>query len=818
MKYYCTFIILLTFISLQKTFAQDTWESTLKNKKGQVVVFYNEDLPFVYGSAEKKLQGIEYDIFYDFIKFTEKNYQITIEVDWQPEPDFEDFYARIRASSPGSFGIGSVTITKARSTEVQFAPPYMPDIEVVVSSANTQVFESEASFKTNLKKLRAVTIANSTFERNIQNIKQLFWKDLQYQAVNSTDQMVDILLKEDNRWGYLHLVRYFLLFNENKKLQRQKFFVVKNEGLAFIMPLESDWNEPLKAYFTSKQYKDKIKPTIQKYIGAAANDLIWQIASDTAKASGDEMRMLALEKDLNELELREQQLELQKKQLELNNQSLIIQLGIAGLLIIGAVTFVLYYRNRISKNINKALSSQNKEIAEQSELLQQSYQSVELLSEIGRTITSHLSFKNIALTVYESINDLLDASELAIAFYVPEEDMLISELYFYEGTQIPGIKIDPHRSDRLSSLCFSQKKEIIMGNIQQEYSQYIDDLSGYKQGDLLTSIICLPLMQGEEAIGFISVQSRRKNAYNDYQINILRNVAIYTAIALNNANAYKKIGTQNEEIRKQKDLIERKNTHIMSSIRSALTIQEAILPFENRLRHTLGANNYFVVYIPKDIVSGDFYWLSKINDTIVMAVLDCTGHGVPGAFMSMIGYTLMNETVNEKKILDPAEILIRMHEQVRFALRQSETGNKESIDACVCVWEEPKDDNQKINLRFAGAKRPLYYYHNQEIQECKGDRSSLGGFIKNRFADETTFQTHHIELKKGDIIYLTTDGYVDVPNEKRKSFGKTLFLEMLKKNAHKNLYEQKEVYIQNLRAYQNDSPQRDDITLIGISL
>ncbi|EAY24045.1 serine/threonine protein kinases [Microscilla marina ATCC 23134] len=269
--------------------------------------------------------------------------------------------------------------------------------------------------------------------------------------------------------------------------------------------------------------------------------------------------------------------------------------------------------------------------------------------------------------------------------------------------------------------------------------------------------------------------------------------------------------SQQEVITESNEQLTLQNTKIMSSIRYAQTIQEAILPFYSRLKKVLG--EYFVLYKPKDVVSGDFYWLSKLDRYKFIAVVDCTGHGVPGAFMSLIGFSLLNEIVNEKCNVDPSVILRQLHEGIFFALKQEQSTNRDGMDLCLCRIEEQKEDN--LTVVFAGAKRPLYYISNNQLHTLKGDRMSVGG---KQIKASKSFTNHTISMKKGDLLYLTTDGYVDTPNPQRQSFKQHRLLQVLDTCKHIPIHQQKRVFENTLSNYQLDAEQRDDITIVGVKL
>lgn len=255
-------------------------------------------------------------------------------------------------------------------------------------------------------------------------------------------------------------------------------------------------------------------------------------------------------------------------------------------------------------------------------------------------------------------------------------------------------------------------------------------------------------------------------------------------------------------------LKEREN--LLSSIRYAQRIQEAILPLNSKMNEAL--KEHFIIFKPKDNVSGDFYWLSKIQEKTVIAVVDCTGHGVPGAFMSMIGNTLLNHIVNERLIFDPAEILVNLHKGVRTALKQerNELDTTDGMDVCLCVI-----NSKEKTLSFSGAKRPLYLVENGEFAEIKGDRKSIGGIQKEV---HRKFTTHKKIIESDLVLYLTTDGFGDQSNPEGKKFGTKRLKAFLQEISNNKIKTQKELVLSELASHQLEEEQRDDITVLGIRL
>lgn len=270
--------------------------------------------------------------------------------------------------------------------------------------------------------------------------------------------------------------------------------------------------------------------------------------------------------------------------------------------------------------------------------------------------------------------------------------------------------------------------------------------------------------------------------------------------------------TQGEAIAKQKDLLEGRNEQITRSITTAKTIQQAMLPYPTHINEFL--SNYFIVYRPKAIVSGDFYWFNKIDGKVIVAAIDCTGHGVPGAFMSMIGNTLLDNLISLKRETNPADILMLLDHKVLELLHHKENNNYYGMDAGI-VTLSYRSDNQ-VDIVFAGAKRPLFYVSegDQEIQMLASTNKSIGG---KRYRPRI-FENQKITLPKGSMIYLSSDGFEDQHNEQRRKIGRARLGKLLHHCASLPIREQKQRLEQKLDDYMHTVDQRDDILLIGIRL
>lgn len=261
----------------------------------------------------------------------------------------------------------------------------------------------------------------------------------------------------------------------------------------------------------------------------------------------------------------------------------------------------------------------------------------------------------------------------------------------------------------------------------------------------------------------------------------------------------------NDQLRAQRDQIAYQKKHITDSISYAEKIQRAILPslelFSDQIEH-------FVLFKPRDIVSGDFYWVEEVEKRLVIIAADCTGHGVPGAFMSMLGVSLLNEIVINKKITRPDEILNNLRDKIIEALKQEKDGVvKDGMDMTACVLDSKRD-----LLLFSGANNPLYYIRNGELNQIKGDKMPVA--IHEIMEP---FSLHELKLMKGDTFYTFSDGYAD-------QFGGPAQKKFLAKNFRKLLLEiQDESMIdqgihldRSFESYRQDVEQIDDVVVIGV--
>ena len=252
--------------------------------------------------------------------------------------------------------------------------------------------------------------------------------------------------------------------------------------------------------------------------------------------------------------------------------------------------------------------------------------------------------------------------------------------------------------------------------------------------------------------------------------------------------------------------IEQKNNDLNSSIRYALTIQKASFPSLQDLYEELP--NSFIYHLPRDIVSGDFYWYRKTNNKFVIACADCTGHGVPGALTSMIGIALLNEIVGGNKITDPSEVLKLLDQGILKAFENSESETNDGMDISLITI-----DTRAKTIEYSGAYRPLIMIRNNELFEYKATKMSIGfKDIEDKLFEKTT-----LTYEENDCLFMYSDGYPDQfggPNNKK--FKSKTLKEMLIEGSSKNMNSQKEIISQRFNEWMGKSEQVDDILIMGI--
>ena len=307
-----------------------------------------------------------------------------------------------------------------------------------------------------------------------------------------------------------------------------------------------------------------------------------------------------------------------------------------------------------------------------------------------------------------------------------------------------------------------------------------------------------------DPVGAIGNYWAHQHLATEEEVSLLQSLADITAVTIENIKVYDEL----EQRVKQRTLeLEEKNQEILKSITYAKRIQRAILPPVHSIRENL--ENSFVLYKPKDIVAGDFYWMERKDDLIFIAAGDCTGHGVPGAIVSVICSSALNRSVNEFGLTDTGKILDKARELVLDTFAKSDEEIKDGMDISLCSI------NVKDNtVCWSGANNNLVYIHKEEMQEIKAHKQPIG-----KTDEPTPFPTHQLALEKGDKLYLITDGFADqFGGEKGKKYKRNHLEEFITSIQHNPLQTQGRELETTFENWKKGLEQVDDVTIIGIGL
>lgn len=453
------------------------------------------------------------------------------------------------------------------------------------------------------------------------------------------------------------------------------------------------------------------------------------------------------------------------------------------------------------------INKRTAEVRVQKEELEVNYYNTRLLSEIGQLVSSTLNFGSILDELYEKVGQLMDAEIFAVRIFDEGTQQIHFTYTIENGKRCEPFSISMEEEHNYNVWCIKHQKEILINDHQKDYKKYVSEIQ-VLQGDLPESLIFYPMIVEENLIGVITIQSFNKNAYQSYHLDILKTLASYIGTVISNAALYNTLETKVEE--RTMELAE-KNADITASINYAKRLQKGILPDASFMHQLLPDS--FVYYRPKDIVSGDFYWVDRNHAKVFFAVVDCTGHGVPGAMMSIIGRNLLDQAVNEKGLATPSQILNFL--QVGLSLAFGQTAEKKAalfdgMDLALCAI-----DVKENILEFAGANSSLYLIQDDELVVLKGDKVGISA----EYEVTNMYNNIEIEVGKGDMIYLTSDGYPDqFGGERYKKYTYRRMNQLFEEIYKLPIEEQKARIEKAFLDWKDDKEQTDDVCLMGIRL
>ncbi|WP_338759821.1 AAA family ATPase [Bernardetia sp. ABR2-2B] len=358
------------------------------------------------------------------------------------------------------------------------------------------------------------------------------------------------------------------------------------------------------------------------------------------------------------------------------------------------------------------------------------------------------------------------------------------------------------------------KQYLVIDDIKQD-SKFVSDFYFKKQKT--RSLLCLPILKQNQLVAILYVENTiSKGAFHAERVETLKLLASQAAISIENALLYNQMENRVKERTIKLDQaykeLDTKNKSLTSSINYAKRIQDVILPEDDYLKDAV-SEEMFVFYRPRNIVSGDFYWVADKGDYTVLALVDCTGHGVPGAFMSLIGNNILETIINVKNIIIPSIILTELDKAVAKILKQDHTSNRDGMDMTVCLIDKK---NKKVKI--AAAKQDFYYF-TDKLNIIKGSKKSIGGsYMKSQ--KQNHFTDQEISFADKEVTcYMSSDGYQDqFGGEKDRKFMIKNFKLLLQNGANLSIKKQKQKIKTSLQDWKKNTPQTDDILVIGFKL
>jgi len=638
------------------------------------------------------------------------------------------------------------------------------------------------------KALKLKKIINEKYEIALtyENIGEVYFLKKDYNKAEKYYNLAYEIFSEHGKYKDKVTINLYLAKTliKNKKLNSAFYYIKKADSMLenysdkILFPefyeINSQYYEALGNYnYAFKNYKifSQLKDSLHNT--EIDNKIAKQKAKFDFESQEKELKRLNAETELNKIKAEKQEQKLKKNKFYIT--------GIIIFVILGVISFLIVQIQFRKNKKATALLQKNRKI-----LLKKNYE-ITLQNEEIRNQTEQLY----------AIND--DLMQLKTA--IDETDNAV-------------VILDKEGNFEWGNKGFDRLYDVNFEDFRQKFPNILDASKKSSNYETMSKVIkkCIKYKtSGSYEFSTFSksgekiwIQTNIK-AVTDLSGNIMNLIVIDTDIS-DKVKIGRILEQKNYELEKQKEEID-------SSLRYAQTIQKAILPAPLTMRKN---HDFFLIYLPKDIVSGDFYWFSnqKNSPFTFFAVVDCTGHGVPGAFMSMIGARLLNFIVNERKISAPAEILEQMHISVKIALKQNLSGNKDGMDISLCRIE--KKTNGSTNIVFSGAKQSIYYYKNKQkkLIKIRGDVKTIGG----HYYDDAEFSNKSFRLKQDDMLYLLTDGFIDQDSPEGKKIGSPGVAGLLNKIGTLPLKQQKEIMIKFLDSHKKNVHQRDDITFLGIKI
>jgi hypothetical protein len=387
------FLLVLLFLRGDDAFAQDqnivtdSWAKVKEEKKGRITVLWCEIEPFIYRRKDSMI-GVEYELMQGFPSFLKKQYGIDLQIDWVSVSSFEKIYPLIHHSAQkGLFALSYYSITEKRKHEVKFSPPYMPDLNIIVSSNDLPVYESDLNFISDLKSMKGFTMGHTTMEEDMQKLRRIS-PSMPIIPLRDDYEVMEQITKVSRAFGYVPLSIYIVALQKGIKIKRQKVLATRREGFAAIYTKASDWDEPVNAYFKSEDCRQLTQMLIRKHLGPEVANIILEVSGpDSIRSTSSDIELLTKEREIVTERLINTALLVQKERMYRN---LIVAAAIVFLVII----LILLNRFATKRKYTQLLHQRNDLITKQKneiELINGKLQQKLILSQLN----PHLIFNSL---------------------------------------------------------------------------------------------------------------------------------------------------------------------------------------------------------------------------------------------------------------------------------------------------------------------------------------------------------------------------------------------------------------------------------------
>lgn len=385
----------------------DSWAQLKQQRQGVITILWEEVIPFAYHDSSGRLVGIEVELLESFARFVQQRYGYTLRLEWRSGGDFKQIYERVRTSAnPGVFGLANYSVTPERLRQVQFAPVYMPDLNVLVTHPDLPLYASAHAFIQALPRLKAYTIAGTTMAQDVDSLRHSFYPALPVQAVSTDYALTDRISHDAASFGYVPLAQYLYHRQRGFTFRRQAILLSERMGYAGIYPLHSDWHDPLEAYANAPGAANKTDSIVKRYLGTVLTGIAFNAPQRPSKYALD---MLSLQKEVVTQRLISTALDVQAQKIRSN-------LALLGIFLLITVSVVFYIRAINKQQINQQLITQNQLIGQQRDQIDRVSRQLKL-KMLQAQLNPHFIFNSLnAIQYFIMLNEKRNSLAYMAAF------------------------------------------------------------------------------------------------------------------------------------------------------------------------------------------------------------------------------------------------------------------------------------------------------------------------------------------------------------------------------------------------------------------